>query len=108
MSIERSTTREDAPAPAAGHSCSNDTGRLSALPRRLAVGALVGLIRLYQWTLSPVLGGQCRYWPTCSHYGVEALRTHGPFRGTWMTIARVVRCHPFAKGGYDPVPPRER
>ena len=63
------------------------------------------LILLYQVTLSPFIGGQCRYYPTCSHYGLAAYRQHGVFRGTWLTIKRILRCHPFTKGGYDPVPP---
>jgi putative membrane protein insertion efficiency factor len=76
-----------------------------ALLSRLLVFAGVALIKLYQITLSPFLGGHCRFIPTCSHYGVEALRTHGPFRGTWLTIVRLSRCHPFSgRGGYDPVP----
>jgi len=66
---------------------------------------LIGLIRVYQWTLSPLMGGQCRYEPSCSRYGVEAIDQYGAMRGGWMTIKRIARCHPFAKGGYDPVPP---
>ncbi|MCC6428756.1 MAG: membrane protein insertion efficiency factor YidD [Phycisphaerales bacterium] len=65
------------------------------------------LIRAYQVTLSPFIGGQCRYSPTCSNYALDAYREHGPWRGTGMTIRRILRCHPFARGGYDPVPPRE-
>lgn len=79
---------------------------ISLVSRAVALPLLV-LVRLYQWTLSPFLGGQCRYWPTCSHYGAEALKLHGGFRGGWLTIKRLLRCHPFAKGGYDPVPPPE-
>jgi putative membrane protein insertion efficiency factor len=63
------------------------------------------LIRLYQVTLSPFIGGQCRFSPTCSHYGLEAYRSHGVFRGSFLTVRRVLRCHPFSRGGYDPVPP---
>jgi len=61
-------------------------------------------IRAYQVTLSPFIGGQCRFEPTCSRYGVEAYRLHGPLRGTWLTLMRILRCHPFGGGGYDPVP----
>jgi len=77
---------------------------VSLFSRAVAI-PLLALVRLYQWTLSPVMGGQCRYWPTCSHYAAEALQTHGGFRGGWMATKRLLRCHPFSKGGYDPVPP---
>lgn len=63
------------------------------------------LIKFYQFTLSPIMGRSCRYQPTCSWFGLDAYRTHGPFRGTLLTTGRILRCHPFAKGGYDPVPP---
>jgi uncharacterized protein len=62
------------------------------------------LIRLYQLTLSPFMGGQCRFVPSCSHYAAEAYKQHGPFRGTWLTARRILRCHPFGGSGYDPVP----
>jgi len=70
----------------------------------LAAWALISLVRAYQVTLSPYLGRQCRFVPTCSHYFIEAVRRHGPIRGTGMGILRLLRCHPFCKGGYDPVP----
>ncbi len=62
------------------------------------------LIRLYRVTLSPFIGNQCRYHPTCSRYALEAYRLHGPVRGSSLTLRRILRCHPFVKGGYDPVP----
>lgn len=62
------------------------------------------LIRVYRVTLSPLVGGQCRHEPTCSGYGLEAYRLHGPVRGSLLTLRRILRCHPFVKGGYDPVP----
>lgn len=77
---------------------------LRATLRRACTALLIFPIRLYQWTLSPILGRQCKYHPTCSHYTVEALRTHGPLRGVWLGMKRIARCHPFAKGGFDPVP----
>ena len=72
---------------------------------RLGSWAMIGLVKLYQVTLSPVMGGQCRFRPTCSQYAIEALREHGPLRGGWMAARRILRCNPFVKGGYDPVPP---
>ena len=63
------------------------------------------LIRLYQKTLSPLMGNQCRFYPTCSAYGIEALERHGAFKGLIMTIWRLLRCQPFSKGPWtDPVP----
>jgi len=64
----------------------------------------VKLIRLYQITLSPYMGRQCRYTPTCSNYALEALRKHGLFRGGWLAIKRILRCAPWGGSGYDPVP----
>jgi len=66
---------------------------------------LLFLVHTYRHTLGLFLGGQCRYQPTCSTYALDALRQHGPFKGTWLTTRRIARCHPFAKGGFDPVPP---
>jgi putative membrane protein insertion efficiency factor len=66
---------------------------------------LAGLVRVYQWTLSSVLGGQCRFVPSCSEYAIEALNTHGALRGAALAAGRVLRCNPWTPGGYDPVPP---
>lgn len=65
-----------------------------------------GLIRLYQIFISPFLGGNCRFTPTCSQYAIEAIEIHGAFKGCWLAVCRLGRCHPFHPGGYDPVPPR--
>ena len=65
---------------------------------------LIGCIRLYQMLLSPLLGAHCRFTPTCSQYGIEAIRKHGALRGLWLTVRRIARCHPFCEGGFDPVP----
>jgi uncharacterized protein len=65
---------------------------------------LLGLIRVYKVTLSPLIGRQCRYLPTCSEYGADAVRQHGAARGFFMGAARVCRCHPWGGHGYDPVP----
>ncbi|MGE0635275.1 MAG: membrane protein insertion efficiency factor YidD [Bacteroidia bacterium] len=62
------------------------------------------LIRFYKAAISPFLGAACRYTPTCSQYGVEAIQKHGPFKGMWLTIKRVVSCNPWGGHGYDPVP----
>ena len=67
---------------------------------------LVAAIRLYRATLSGWLGGQCRFYPSCSAYGEEAIRTHGALKGCAMTAWRIARCNPFGTGGTDPVPPR--
>ncbi len=65
---------------------------------------LMGLIRLYQMTLSRIMPPSCRFTPSCSHYGYEAIRRYGALKGGWMAVKRVGRCHPFNPGGYDPVP----
>ena len=62
------------------------------------------LIRAYQWLISPLLPPSCRFTPSCSHYGIEALQKHGLIRGSYLTINRILRCHPWSKGGHDPVP----
>jgi len=62
------------------------------------------LIKLYQWLISPLLGSKCRYTPTCSHYGIQALKKYGPIKGLWLTMKRIARCHPWGGHGYDPVP----
>ena len=68
-----------------------------------AVRFLVLLVRLYQKAISPLLPSTCRFYPSCSEYSVEALREHGALKGTWMTLKRILRCHPLSAGGYDPV-----
>ena len=73
---------------------------MSALIRAV----LAAPVRLYQWTISPLLGVNCRYAPSCSAYAVEAIETHGVLRGGWFALRRVLRCHPWGGSGYDPVP----
>jgi len=70
------------------------------MPARLGVG----MIRLYQITLSPWLGNQCRFYPTCSHYGIHAIERHGLAKGLWLTVKRISKCQPFHPGGIDHVP----
>lgn len=65
---------------------------------------LILFVRGYQVALSPLLPATCRYHPTCSAYAIEALQRHGARRGSWLTVRRILRCHPFAVGGFDPVP----
>lgn len=80
---------------------------MSAFLRRLAalpVFALVGLLRVYRYAISPLLGRNCRFVPSCSEYAIEALRRHGTLRGLRLAARRVARCHPWHPGGYDPVP----
>ena len=67
---------------------------------------LIGLVRAYQLLVSPLLGQTCRYYPSCSAYAVQALEVHGAVKGTWLAVRRLLRCHPWAAGGVDHVPPR--
>lgn len=69
---------------------------------------LLGLLRGYRFLLSPWLGNSCRFWPTCSMYAMEAIETHGAARGSWMMLTRLARCHPYSRGGVDPVPAQFR
>jgi len=65
---------------------------------------LIGAVRLYQLFISPMLpANSCRFYPSCSHYAIEALREYGAVKGTWMSVRRIAKCHPFHAGGYDPV-----
>lgn len=69
----------------------------------------VGLIKLYQVLISPLLGPRCRFHPTCSHYAIEAIKIHGSVKGCWLAGQRLIKCHPLNPGGYDPVPkPKKR
>ena len=75
--------------------------RVDNMPAR----ALAGAVRFYQLTLRAVIGANCRFEPSCSHFAIEALHTHGAMRGTALSAARILRCNPWHPGGYDPVPP---
>lgn len=65
----------------------------------------ISLVRGYQLVISPLIGPRCRFVPTCSQYAIEALKIHGVVKGCWLTLKRILKCHPLCDGGYDPVPP---
>jgi putative membrane protein insertion efficiency factor len=65
---------------------------------------LMYIIKFYQKVISPLTPPSCRFYPTCSHYGLEAIEKHGAIKGSWLAIRRISKCHPFHEGGFDPVP----
>ena len=75
---------------------------------RVLAWPLIGLVKLYRWLISPWLGVNCRFQPTCSEYAIQALQEHGPITGSWLMVRRIGRCHPWGGSGYDPVPSGER
>lgn len=77
---------------------------ISRILNTIVGGFFIVLIKLYQFLLSPILGAQCRYTPTCSQYGIEAIKKHGAFKGGWLTLKRIARCNPWGGHGHDPVP----
>jgi uncharacterized protein len=78
--------------------------RIFAVLGALIKALLVGIVRIYRAAVSPLLPPACRFHPTCSTYALEALERHGTLRGSWLTLRRIGRCHPFHDGGIDPVP----
>ena len=86
------------------HATGSGWRRAAGWMGRAAGWPLLKLIRLYQWVLSPWVGNQCRFYPTCSHYAYEAIDRHGALAGTYLAARRIVRCHPWCEGGLDPVP----
>ncbi|WP_439183113.1 membrane protein insertion efficiency factor YidD [Carboxylicivirga taeanensis] len=78
--------------------------RVLLLLQQGLVALLLIPVKLYQWIISPVLGASCRYTPTCSQYTIEALKKHGPFKGLFLSIKRILSCHPWGGHGHDPVP----
>lgn len=75
-----------------------------AIPSAALNMLLTGMVIIYRGAISPLFPPSCRYTPTCSQYALEALRRHGPFRGSWLALRRILRCHPWGGSGYDPVP----
>jgi putative membrane protein insertion efficiency factor len=82
--------------------------RSAAAWRSVPAWLLMGLISGYRRFVSPLFGPRCRFYPSCSAYALEAIRTHGAGRGSWLAVRRLSRCHPFHPGGLDPVPPARR
>ncbi|GGG62125.1 hypothetical protein BXY58_2597 [Epilithonimonas arachidiradicis] len=80
---------------------------LKIMLNKILTFPIVILIKFYQLAISPWLGKNCRYDPTCSHYTLEALKVHGLFKGSWLAIKRIGSCHPWGGEGYDPVPPKQ-
>lgn len=72
--------------------------------RKIAVSPFILLIKIYKYSISPMIPRSCRYSPTCSQYGIEAFQKHGVFKGFWLTLKRVLSCNPWGGSGYDPVP----
>jgi putative membrane protein insertion efficiency factor len=72
--------------------------------KKILSACLIGLVHIYKYVISPVIGPRCRFYPTCSTYMIEAIEAHGPIKGTWLGLKRLGRCHPYNDGGYDPVP----
>lgn len=77
---------------------------MKGLLTSMASKTLIAFVRLYQLLISPLLGANCRYQPTCSAYALEAVERFGPLHGSWIAVKRIARCHPFGGSGYDPVP----
>jgi hypothetical protein len=75
-------------------------GGILSIPKYI----FIGLIWIYKYTISPLFPGACRYTPTCSEYGIKAFEKHGLFKGLYLTVKRISRCHPWGGSGYDPVP----
>ena len=104
MMPDDTSTTAPAPAPRE-HAHTDSVWQLDLRPTHIPQTILLGLIRLYQLTLSRFLPADtCRFYPTCSRYGYEAIRKYGVLKGSAMAIWRVLRCNPFNPGGYDPVP----
>lgn len=84
--------------------CSELWRKSQSIFKRVMTWPLLVLVRFYQYCISPFTPPSCRYVPTCSQYAIEALRKYGPVKGCWLTLKRLLRCHPWGGSGYDPVP----
>ena len=76
--------------------------------RKASVFVITAIIKSYQLLISPFLGQRCRFYPSCSHYALEAFKIHGVFKGAWLTAKRLLKCQPLSKGGYDAVPQQKK
>ena len=104
MDTERQNPKIQKPSPESGEKVAPQTDFKATL-KKVAIAPFVFLIRFYQVCLSPLKGGpSCRFTPTCSQYALEAFRKHGPFKGLYLSVRRILRCHPWGGHGYDPVP----
>ena len=79
-------------------------GKVLSVCRKALAAPLIVLVKFYQLCISPLKPSCCRFTPTCSQYALEALRKYGPLKGLWLALKRILRCHPWGGGGYDPVP----
>ena len=75
--------------------------------RKIFIWIFILPIKFYQYTISPILPNSCRHVPTCSHYAIEAVKIHGILKGGWLSLRRILKCHPWGTSGYDPVPPKK-
>ncbi len=72
--------------------------------KKVISAILIGIVKIYQYTISPLFGPSCRYTPTCSTYSIQAIKKHGPLKGGWLSLKRILSCNPWGGHGYDPVP----
>ena len=101
MSVWKASSQRSTQPPTKGKM---QTGKFTGIVRRIAIFPFVVLIRFYQTCISPLTPAACRFTPTCSQYALEAFRRHGIFKGFYLAVKRILRCHPWGGHGYDPVP----
>ena len=78
------------------------------MKNKILIYPLIFIIKIYQFSFSPLIGKNCRYLPTCSEYAIESLKSHGLLRGSFFAITRILKCHPFGNHGFDPIPKRKQ